>query len=97
MQTLSLSPLPFDHSEESRSHRLLRSGGFVDEEVVSGLIAHGLYERAFAQPEDMVLSSSEDDYAGWDLPATPGKATIAPPNFYVAWRENSLVTSASPG
>ncbi len=68
MQTLSLSPLPFDHSEESRSHRLLRSGGFVDEEVVSGLIAHGLYERAFAQPEDMVLSSSEDDYAGWALP-----------------------------
>lgn len=68
MQTLSLSPLPFDNSEESRSYRLLRSEGFVDEEVVSGFIARGLYERAFAQPEDMVLSSSEDDYAGWALP-----------------------------
>ncbi|MFM2197484.1 MAG: hypothetical protein RLZZ505_916 [Verrucomicrobiota bacterium] len=68
MQALSLKPLPFDNSEESRSHRRLRSEGFVDEELVSGLIERGLYERAFAQPEDMVLSSSEDDYAGWALP-----------------------------
>lgn len=68
MQTLSLSPLPYDNSEESRSHRRLRSEGFVDEDLVSGLIARGLYERAFAQPEGMVLSSSEDDYAGWALP-----------------------------
>lgn len=68
MQTLSLSPLPFDNSEESRSHRSLRREGFVDEEVLTGLIARGVYERAFAQPEGMVLSSSEDDYAGWALP-----------------------------
>jgi hypothetical protein len=68
MHTLSLSPLPFDNSEESRSHRSLRREGFVDEEVVTGLIARGVYERAFAQPEGMVLSSSEDDYAGWALP-----------------------------
>ncbi len=68
MQTLSLSPLPFDNSEESRSHRRLRREGFVDEELVTGLIARGVYERAFAQPEGMVLSSSEDDYAGWALP-----------------------------
>ncbi len=67
MQALSLSPLPFHYSEESRSHRNLRMEGFVDQEVVSGLIERGVYERAFAQPESMVLSSSEDDYAGWAL------------------------------
>jgi hypothetical protein len=68
MQTLSLSPLPFDNSEESRSHRRLCGEGFVDEDLVSGLIARGLYERVFAEQEGMVLSSSEDDYAGWALP-----------------------------
>ena len=68
MQALSLNPLPFHYSEESHSHRNLRMEGFVDEEVVTGLIERGVYERAFAQPEGMVLSSSEDDYAGWALP-----------------------------
>jgi hypothetical protein len=68
MQPLSLSPLPFDNSEESRSHRRLRSEGFVDEALVSGLIERGFYERVYAEPEGMVLSSSEEDYAGWALP-----------------------------
>lgn len=91
MQTLSLSPLPFDNSEESRSHRLLRSEGFVDEEVVSGFIARGLYERAFAQPEGMVLSSSEDDYAGWALPVpSPFRGMREPqPAAPAPWRRPS--------
>lgn len=68
MNALPLSPLPFENSEESRSHRRLRREGFVDEAVVSGVIARGLYERAFVKPEGMVLSSSEEDFAGWALP-----------------------------
>ncbi len=94
MQTLPLSPLPFDDREESRSHRLLRSDGFLDEKVVSGLIAHGLYERTYAQPEEMTLSSSEDDYAGWALPIpSPFRGICEPqptaPTAPAPWRRPS--------
>lgn len=68
MDTLPLSPLPSETRDESRHHRRIGSGGFVDEAVVSGVIARGAYERVFVKHEDMVLSSSEEDYAGWALP-----------------------------
>jgi hypothetical protein len=68
MQTLHLNPLPQDNSEESRSCRRLRGDGFLDEDVVSGLIARGVYEPACVRPDGMALSSCEDDYAGWALP-----------------------------
>lgn len=97
MDTFSYRPLPFDSRENSSGLRRFSSEGFVDEAVVSAMIARGVYGRGFDQHGSLVLSSSEEDYAGWDLSSTPGKATIAPPNFHRAWRENSLVTSASPG
>ncbi len=75
---------------------MLRMKG-VSPDSPSAMIARGVYGRGFDQHGSLVLSSSEEDYAGWDLSSTPGKATIAPPNFHRAWRENSLVTSASPG
>lgn len=68
MNTLPLRPLPSETCEKSRVHHRLRSEGFVDEEMVAGVIARGAYERAYVQPEGMVLSSNEDDYAGWSLP-----------------------------
>lgn len=97
MDTFSYRPLPFESRENSGFPRRLSGEGFVDEAVVSAMIARGVYGRVVNKHGSLVLSSSEEDYAGWDLPTTPAKATIAPPNFYVGWRENSLVTSASPG
>lgn len=68
MNTLPLSPLPFETSEESRSFRRIDIEGFVDEQVVSRVIARGAYNRTTAEPDGMVLSSSVDDYAGWAPP-----------------------------
>lgn len=68
MQTLCLNPLPHDNSEESRSLRRAGRDGFMDEDVVSRLIARGVYEHAFVEPQGVALSSCEDDYAGWALP-----------------------------
>jgi hypothetical protein len=68
MDTLSLSPLPSGACKDSRKIRHIHSQGFVDEAVVSGVIARGAYERIYVKPEDMALSSSEHDYAGWALP-----------------------------
>jgi len=88
MDTLPLLPLPVENREKAGVHRRFRSEGFVDEALVSGVIARGAYERVFVKPEGMVLSSSEDDYAGWALPVpspfrgmreTQAAAPVTPP------------------
>lgn len=65
MDTLPLSPLPFEISKESRRSRQIESEGFVDERVVSSVIERGVYERSSGKAEGMVLCSNEEDYAGW--------------------------------
>lgn len=68
MDNLPLTPLPSETSDDAKGYRRVFSDGFVDESVVLSVIAKGPYERVYAKPEDMVLSSNEDDYAGWALP-----------------------------
>lgn len=68
MDTHTLTPLPSEISEDAKGYRRVFSEGFVDESVVLSVIAKGPYERVYVKPEEMVLSSSEDDYAGWSLP-----------------------------
>jgi hypothetical protein len=68
MDTLPLAPLPSETRDESRNFRQIDNQGFIDEQVVSGVIARGTYDRTYVKPEGMVLSSSGDDYAGWTLP-----------------------------
>ncbi|MGJ8642696.1 MAG: hypothetical protein ACSHX9_04745 [Luteolibacter sp.] len=68
METLPLAPLPSDYHEQKRSREYCGSESFIDEAVVLGVIAKGPYDRVYVKPEDMVLASNEDDYAGWALP-----------------------------
>jgi hypothetical protein len=68
MNSSSLTPLPFENSDEAMGYRRVVTEGFVDESVVLAVIAKGTYERIYVQHEAMVLSSSGDDYAGWALP-----------------------------
>jgi hypothetical protein len=77
MNPLPFRPLSSVTREESRNNRLIRSQGFVDEEVVSGMIARGAYERLHMRRVDLVLSSSEHDYAGWALPVAPALPGIS--------------------
>jgi hypothetical protein len=87
MNTLPLAPLPSETSKERRTHRHAGGEGFVDEQVVSSVIARGAYERIHVQPEGMVLSTSGDDYAGWVLPV------VSP--FRVMTKEPSASPTAS--
>lgn len=59
-------PLPRDGQREVS--RYGRGEDFVDDEVVRKVLARVEVERVYVRAEDMVLSSSEDDYAGWALP-----------------------------
>ncbi len=65
MDTLPLTPLPSENPDESNDYRKVYADGFVDEAVIRSAIARDPYERFAGMPEDMVLSSCEDDYAGW--------------------------------
>lgn len=65
MHALPLAPLPCESSDESLTFRRMDEDGFVDERVVSRVIARGAYERTHAEPAGMALSSNGDDYAGW--------------------------------
>lgn len=78
METLPLAPLPSEYHEKKRSRDYCISESFIDEAVVLGVIAKGPYERVYVKPEDMVLASSEDDFAGWALPVdSPFRTMIA--------------------
>lgn len=68
MDTLSLSPLPSEFSKNAKGYQRIRNEGFVDESVVLALLAKDTFERVYPKPEEMVLSSSPDDFAGWALP-----------------------------
>lgn len=68
MEILPLAPLPSEMSDAARRYRRVQNEGFVDEAVVLSVIAKGAYQRVYVKPEEMVFSSSEDDYAGWALP-----------------------------
>lgn len=52
-------------TEKSQLRRL----GFIDEALIQKMLMGDIYQRQPVQTEQMVLSSSEDDYAGWNLPA----------------------------
>lgn len=47
----------------------LRHEGFIDEALVHEMVMGNTLERQRTSREHVAISSSEDDYAGWDLPA----------------------------
>jgi hypothetical protein len=53
-------------TEKSQLRRL----GFVDEALVQKMVMGNVYQRQSVNTEQMALSSCEDDYAGWNLPAS---------------------------
>jgi hypothetical protein len=55
-------------SGESQKYQLLHEG-FVDEALVRQMVMGTALESQHTNHEPMALASSEDDYAGWDLPA----------------------------
>lgn len=85
MDILPLPPMTAESRVTASVNRLFYSEGFVDEAVVSAMIARGVYGWVARESEGLVLSSSEDDYAGWAMP-----------HYHRVRRDNSLVTSALP-
>ncbi len=56
------------HSSLEMEKSQLRRLGFIDEVLVQKMVIRNLHHRQSVNMDKMVLSSSEDDYAGWNLP-----------------------------
>lgn len=50
---------------------------FVDEAVARRMVMGGAYQRMQSSSQALVLSSSEDDYAGWNLPSDSSFSIIS--------------------
>lgn len=53
-------------SQENDKNQL-RQEGFIDEALVRTMVMSDAYQRQRAKRGEVALSSSEDDYAGWNL------------------------------
>lgn len=70
MDPLKLNPLPRFRSEAESPALQMEREGFVDEAVVSAMIARTPYvKRSVAYPEDLALAADDHDFAGWSLPS----------------------------
>lgn len=79
MNPLNLRPLPAPRSEDESLTRLMEREGFVDEAVVTAMLASPYVKRSIANPEDLALAADDQDFAGWSLaPTSPLRVTGLP-------------------
>lgn len=79
MNPLRLSPLPSLRPEDESGSLLMEREGFVDEAVVTALMAESPYIRSTGYPEDLALAADDMDFAGRMLSAGPFRgSTLAP-------------------
>ncbi|MES2982227.1 MAG: hypothetical protein V4727_07935 [Verrucomicrobiota bacterium] len=60
---------PHNPSPETEKSQIRREG-FIDEALVRKMVMGNTYQRQQVKHEEMAMSSSEDDYAGWNLSAS---------------------------
>jgi len=71
MQRLPLRPLPSVRAEHPNDSENYAANGFVDEEAIARLMQAPHARRQLPRPEDLVLPSSDQDFAGWHRTAVP--------------------------
>lgn len=75
MVVTSTDTLQYPSSETEKSQ--LRRDGFIDEALVRKMVMGNAYQRQRVNREEMVMSSGEDDYAGWNLSANHSFGGVA--------------------
>ena len=62
-------------SQETDKNQLRRDG-FIDEALVRTMVMSDAYQRQLAKRGEVAFSSSENDYAGWNLSENHSSRTI---------------------
>jgi hypothetical protein len=63
-----ISPTKSPDASTRQHDRDQRHEGFVDEGAVRSMVSDGAYQRHISGTDELALSSTEDDFAGWNLP-----------------------------
>lgn len=92
---LHVAPFPAARFETTAEARPQLPDGFVDDEVIASLLAPPRNSRLSSAPSDLVLSSDENDFAGWSVQsASPFRVIAEKQDFIVA---RTLSETADPG
>jgi hypothetical protein len=94
---LQLAPLPAVCSDDQRTYATPIPDGFVDDEVIASLIALPESYRTSSSPTDLILSSDENDFAGWSVPRPSPFRAIAERQALAVARMETTPEEAEPG
>lgn len=62
------TPVETSNKAVGRPERANRLEGFIDDGVMRSRISESAYQRQLGGADELALSSTEDDFAGWNLP-----------------------------
>jgi len=92
MNPLSIKPIPSVRNEEESTSLQMERVGFVDESVVTAMLASPRITRSVPYPEDLILSVDDMDFAGWQLSPKPqARVAEVPPQVI-----DAIVRRATP-
>lgn len=94
---MQLAPLPAACTDEHRTSAVPIPDGFVDEEVIASIIALPETYRSSSTPSDLILSSDENDFAGWSVPRPSPFRAIAERQEFSSARADTVTEEIEPG
>lgn len=94
---MQLAPLPAGCADDHRTSVAPIPDGFVDDEVIASLIALPESYRSTSPVSDLILSSDENDFAGWSVPRPSPFRTIAERQELSQARTEIIAAEAEPG
>jgi len=94
---MQLAPLPAICTEDHRTSSAAIPDGFVDDEVIASIIAMPEGYRTTSSATDLILSSDENDFAGWSVPRPSPFRAIAERQEFSQARLETPAEEAEPG
>jgi len=94
---MQLAPLPAVCTDDHRTSSAAIPDGFVDDEVIASIIAMPEAYRSNSSPSDLILSSDENDFAGWSVPRPSPFRAIAEKQELSVARSEAVLEEAEPG
>ena len=94
---MQLAPLPAVCTDDQRTSPATIPNGFVDDEVIASIIAMPESYRSASSSSDLILSSDENDFAGWSVPRPSPFRAIAERQELSIARQEEIPAEAEPG
>lgn len=94
MKPLTVSPLPSVRPDDDPDSWLMERGGFVDEEVVTAIMAKPVQIALAPVPRNQMLTSEDIDFAGWRK--VPELEFLAPNEWLITEIDESKATLPVP-